>query len=156
MKLRGPAGQVATTETKENRGEKQMRSRPATYCETEKKILILFLWEMATLLHWMWKRGDYKERVAVCMCVCLYARSGNRKISVDGVWCQGWGSFSMQQFTGWSLESEWGGGFSSCPTLSSVMKRLFISHDCQGHSVGGDTECLNGLLFPSLKDDLLM
>lgn len=62
MKLRGPAGQVATTEERENLGGKQMREKPATYWGEKTNPLPV---KIATVLHWMWKGGNHKERMAV-------------------------------------------------------------------------------------------
>ena len=85
------------------------------------KKLIPFIWEMATLLHWMWEGGNFKERMTDM-------KKWQQKISVDEIWCQGSAYFSradLKRSTDkravvqlYAHSRQWGGGFTSCPDPS--------------------------------------
>lgn len=146
IRLCGPAGQVATTEEREkDLGELQLTVKK------EGKNLIPFLWDVVTLLHSMWKGGSSEEKMAVV-----------KKVATERFrWMSLAPRFRLlshaaltgeQQFAERPLERvAWGLG--SCPGLSSFTKKLFIAHDCQGHSVGGDSEYLT--LWPFLLRKLI-
>lgn len=148
LKQRGPAGLVANTEVQERNRWEAWNLLGETWSSSCRWLRIFTGYE---------SEGTLKKN-------CLLWQSGDRKISGDGASCQGCGNFSTELWHWEDSDSsqcghqrQWGARFGCYHfKLSSFMNKLFIAPDRQGQSVGGDVACLRALLFPSLKDDLLM